>query len=52
MRISKDPMEPLRCWKELLFGKRAFRPRKLSRLMRRRCEGSVTIGNASHAVAD
>ena len=25
MRISKDPMEPLRCWKELFLGERALR---------------------------
>jgi hypothetical protein len=52
MRISKDPMEPLRCWKELLFGERAFRVKKPSRLTRRRCVDHMTIGNGSHVVVN
>ena len=47
MRTSKDPMEPLRCWKELLLGERAFRSKKLSRLLRRRCADHVIIGNGA-----
>jgi hypothetical protein len=36
MRTSKDPMEPLRCWKELLVGERAFRPKRTTRFVSRR----------------
>ena len=36
MRTSKDPMEPLRSWKELLMGDRAFRQKKASRQLRSR----------------
>ena len=31
MRVSKEPMEPLRCWKELWLGERASRPKKTVR---------------------
>ena len=47
MRVSKDPMEPLRCWKELFFGERGgSRPKKVSRL-RRRSSGNIL--SATHA---
>ena len=35
MKISRDPLEPLRCWKELLLGERAFKGKKASRNRRR-----------------
>jgi len=35
MRVSKEPLEPLRCWKELFLGERAFKMKKVSRLFRR-----------------
>jgi hypothetical protein len=35
MRVSKDPLEPLRCWKELFLGERTFKSRKGSATQRR-----------------
>jgi hypothetical protein len=45
-------MEPLRCWKELFLGERALRPKKMSRLTRRRCANNAMIGNGSHLVGE
>ncbi len=50
MRVSKDPMEPLRCWKELFLGERAFRTKKSSRFHRRRHSHATMLGNSSHVV--
>ena len=47
MRVSKDPMEPLRCWKELFFGERVIKAKKLLRL--RRLMGRALI--VGHGVA-
>jgi hypothetical protein len=43
MRTSKDPMEPLRSWKELLMGDRAFRQKKASRQLRSRQSSPSSI---------
>ena len=48
MRVSKDPMEPLRCWKELLVGERAFRAKKALRFFRRRCTSDNLVASAAH----
>lgn len=37
-------MEPLRCWKELVLGERALRPKKSLRLPCRRENGSRISG--------
>lgn len=47
MRVSRDPLEPLRSWKELFLGERAFRPKKLPRSLRRRFTNGVL---ASHRI--
>ena len=52
MRVSRDPMEPLRCWKELFFGEKAFRPKKTGRLNRRRVSGHVLMSGSSHVIAE
>jgi hypothetical protein len=35
MQISKDPLAPLRAWKELLFGERALKAKRSWRARRR-----------------
>jgi hypothetical protein len=42
-------MEPLRCWKELVFGERAVRSKKSMRLPRRRQSHATSMmSNAVH----
>lgn len=48
MRTSKDPMEPLRSWKELLMGDRAFRQKKASRQLRSRQSSPSIMSVAAH----
>jgi hypothetical protein len=44
-------MQPLRCWKELIFGERAFKARKESRERRRFGSSSVMDVTVDQAVA-
>lgn len=47
MQTSRDPMAPLRTWKELLLGERAFKLKRSER-PRRRTSQAFTM-SASHA---
>ena len=49
MQTSKDPMAPLRTWKELFLGERAFKPKRSERQRRRYANHSLTL-SASHSV--
>jgi hypothetical protein len=48
MRVSKDPMAPLQCWKELLFGDRSVRSKKQARQSRERHLSAGVIPVAAH----
>ena len=49
MRVSKDPLEPLRCWKELFLGERTFKSRKRSETQRRFVVNDFTLANQRFA---
>ena len=47
MQTSKDPMAPLRTWKELFLGERAFKAKRSER-PRRRCVSATLTLTTSH----
>jgi hypothetical protein len=47
MQISKDPLAPLRAWKELLMGERALKGKKSWR-DRRRAPAATLSSNPPH----
>ncbi len=48
MRVSKEPMEPLRSWKDLFFGEWTSKTKKQTRQLRRRCENTGLVSNTAH----
>jgi hypothetical protein len=51
MQTTKDPLAPLRTWKELFFGDRSLKSKRLSRPRRRFDHQSFSVATA-HAAAD
>jgi hypothetical protein len=50
MRVSREPLAPLRSWKELLLGARVPRPKKSERV--RRPESGVLLQTAQVGVGE
>ena len=50
MRVSREPLTPLRSWKELFLGTRAQRPKKSERV--RRPESSLLLQTAHVGVGE
>lgn len=48
MRTSKDPLAPLRCWKELFLGERSQRSKKQDRQARSRQMPAGVMPAAAH----
>lgn len=51
MKTSRDPLQPLRCWKELFLGERAFKSQKDTREQRRELDIQMINVSVDHAMA-
>ena len=52
MQTSRDPMAPLRTWKELFLGERALKPKRSERQRRRYGSNTLTLTTSHGTVGE